>query len=733
LGRKIELFEPKTIVITGAAGFIGAHLVQCVLHTYPHCRIKAVDSLTYAGDMKRLEKAIAGGRVDWVHACILDQSAMLAACRGADAVFHLAAESYVGKSFLEEEIFYKTNVEGTRCVLFSALVNGVQRVVHFSTDEVYGSCNFAADEKTAFAPTSPYAKSKVEAESEVIRFRAEGLDIRVLRPSNVVGTGQHIEKVIPKFITACLSGQPFTLEGSGLQKRTFLPVSDLCNAATMVLERGARNATFNVCGRETKTIMEVAEMIVATCGSTCEVVQIADRPINDLCYSLNGDRLAELGWIVQGTMQAEIDKEVAIRRSTILVDQIPRDFANQNSLVPTDNDFEYFPVPIAFHRPYRATQEKAFVDKVMNSGSFAGGGARTNEAELLLAQLTGAQQVRLTHSCTAALEIAALAIDLSQGDEVIVPAFTFCATATAFVAAGAKIVFCDVDRTTLMINVQDFVRKITPKTRAVAVVHYGGGLAEMAQLAAICTMHKIEIIEDAAQAIGVRFGDKHAGSFGTFGALSFHETKVLQCGNGGALLINSSDPALLSRVDTILNRGTDFEKMRRGEQAYYQWDGHGSSYRPSEFQAALIQAQLLDLSKVLEKRQKLATRYHLRLDGIDGPLSLLKAGRDIVSNNHCVVLVTLSEAVADDLLAYLQANNIRAQRHYAPLNSSNESIRRGELCSCPQTEAVWRCIVRLPIHTEMGERDVDFVCQKIVGWLSFNQRTAVVSQTIELA
>ena len=203
--------------------------------------------------------------------------------------------------------------------------------------------------------------------------------------------------------------------------------------------------------------------------------------------------------------------------------------------------------------------------QAMAAERFSGGGAQTERAERALEKLTGAHKVWLTHSCTGAMEIAALALDLGPGDEVIVPSFTFCATATAFARTGAKLVFCDIDPATMMMDAQDLKRRITDKTAAVAVVHYGGACGRHGEnFAAICARRGIHLIEDAAQAIGVTLNGRALGTFGLFGAISFHDTKVIHCGQGGALLVNSADPALLSRVECIMNKGTDFARMRAG-------------------------------------------------------------------------------------------------------------------------------------------------------------------------
>jgi dTDP-4-amino-4,6-dideoxygalactose transaminase len=314
------------------------------------------------------------------------------------------------------------------------------------------------------------------------------------------------------------------------------------------------------------------------------------------------------------------------------------------------------------------------------------------------------------------MEIAALALDLGPDDEVIVPAFTFCATATAFARTGAKLVFCDVDPATMMMDARDLQRRITDRTAAAAVVHYGGAAADMEKISALCAPRGIHLIEDAAQAIGVTLSGKALGTFGLFGAISFHDTKVIHCGQGGALLVNSADPSLLSRIDCIMNKGTDFSRMRAGLADFYEWTGPGSSFRPTEYQAAILGAQLQDLDQVIAARKELADRYQERLGKLTAPFRMLRPGQGVRSNHHIVGLMLDSERAAAHLLAHLASQKINAQRHYAPLNISPEAKRRGESSACPGAEAGWRRLVRLPIHTSMSVADVDRICLSVLDW-----------------
>jgi dTDP-4-amino-4,6-dideoxygalactose transaminase len=709
----------ERILVTGGAGFIGAHLVRHLLCEYPGSHITIVDSLTYAGDMNRLNQSMRSGRVSFIYGSVTDEEFIRKAMRGVDLVFHLAAESHVSHSFLAPELFDKTNRLGTALVLHGALEAGVSILIHVSTDEVYGTRFAAANEDAPMAPTSPYASSKAAAEENVERARLSGLDVRVVRPNNIVGTGQNVEKLLPKFLGLCLSGQPFQLEGSGFQHRTFLPVADFCTAVTTVVQKGGRNGTYNICGSETKSVREVAALIAEKCQRPVEFLNIDDRPVNDQAYAMDATRLASIGWRQEGSLAAEIDKMIALHPlAPASLAPSMRDVPAQNThmLAPQDQFFERHVREVKFHQPYRAREEQNFLSQAMSAHRFSAGGAQTEKAESQLEFFSGAKKVWLTHSCTGAMEIAALALDLGPGDEVIIPAFTFCATATAFARTGAKLVFCDIDPATLMMDTRDLKRRFSEHTKAVVAVHYGGSSAEIEKIAALCANRGIHLIEDAAQAIGVTSNGKALGTFGLFGAISFHDTKVIHCGQGGALLVNSEDPALLSRIECILNKGTDYARMRAGLADYYEWTGPGSSFRPTEYQAAILRAQLQDLEHVISTRTELASRYQDLLGMCLGPFQMLKPGKEIRSNHHIIGLMLESESAASDLLSHLAYHKISAQRHYAPLNSAPEARRRGEASDCPNAGKTWKRLVRLPIHTSMSQNDVEHIADLVLEW-----------------
>lgn len=700
----------RKIVVTGGAGFIGSHLVDGLLARHADAEIHVIDVFTRAARMANLSRAIATGRLIIHQICITDRHQAGLILRGADALFHLAAESHVPHSFLVPALFDRVNHKGTGCVLEAAHAAGIARVMHMSTDEVYGPLPVTADENHALRPTTPYAQSKADAESLVAQFRRQGMDVLVMRPSNIVGTRQHREKLLPRFVGHVLAGLPMPIEGSGAQRRSFLPVGDAVEAILLAFAKAPRNATYNLAARETLTVREVGEAISAQAGVEARFTFVADRPVNDCAYMINGDALAALGFRQKNTLADEIG---AILRNEgdglakLIAAEHGKPSRAALAAPPLAPDLEILP----FHVPHTARHQEAAVVNAMRSGRYAGGGAKTIEAERKLRALTGAKHVWLTHSCTAAMEIAALALSLDRDSEVVVPSFTFAATATAMQRNGANVVFADINPATMMMEPSDAEERLTERTRAVAVVHYGGFSAKAAEIAVLCAARGIAVIEDAAQAVGVRRNGRAAGTHGLFGAYSFHETKIIHGGHGGALLLNEDRPDLVRAIERILNRGTNFGEARARGDAYYEWTGAGSSYRPSEMQAALIGAQLDELADVIAARRRICAIYSERLAPLDGRAFTALAA-DGPGNGHFYALLMRSPQDAESLIAALARKGISAQSHYKPLHLSLGAPSGGK--DCPHAAASWRRLVRLPVHTEMTENDALRAAQDVL-------------------
>lgn len=332
---------------------------------------------------------------------------------------------------------------------------------------------------------------------------------------------------------------------------------------------------------------------------------------------------------------------------------------------------------ITFNRPYMTGDELDMIAGAHASGHLSGDGDYTRRCHAWLEQHAGCHKALLTHSCTAALEMAALLLDLQPGDEVIMPSFTFVSTANAFVLRGAVPVFVDIRPDTLNLDEQQTEAAITDRTRAICPVHYAGVGCEMDTINRIAEQHGLAVVEDAAQGILSTWRGKPLGSLGRFGALSFHETKNVISGEGGALLINHPEDA--ARAEIIREKGTNRSQFFRGEVDKYTWVDVGSSWLPSEIVAAFLAAQLDQAQAITERRLALWQQYH------DWAQSHERAGRlrrpvipdHCQHNAHMYYLLLPDLAARTRFIAHMKARDIHPVFHYIPLHSSPAGQRYG--------------------------------------------------------
>lgn len=358
---------------------------------------------------------------------------------------------------------------------------------------------------------------------------------------------------------------------------------------------------------------------------------------------------------------------------------------------------------IPFNAPGLAGHEVEYLHEAIRNRHASGNGPFTRRCEVLLERETGARRALLTTSCTHALEMMALLLDIAPGDEVIVPSFTFVSTVNAFVLRGARPVFVDIRPDTLNLDERLLESRITARTRAVVPVHYAGVACEMDEILAVAARHGIAVLEDNAHGLFGRYRGRTLGTFGCLAAQSFHETKNISCGEGGALLLN--DPALVERAEILREKGTDRSKFFRGLVDKYTWVDVGSSYVMSDLLAAFLCAQLEQREVIQARRRELWQRYDAELAdwarqiGVQTPT--VPPGCE--QAYHMYYLVMPTPEGRDGLLAHLKANGVQAVFHYLPLHMSPMGRRFGGCAGqCPVTEDVSARLLRLPFFVELS-------------------------------
>jgi len=332
---------------------------------------------------------------------------------------------------------------------------------------------------------------------------------------------------------------------------------------------------------------------------------------------------------------------------------------------------------IPFNRPRLAGDEHLYVDQALSSGKLSGNGEFGQRCARALEQRLEAPRALMTPSCTAALEMTALLLDLQPGEEVILPSFTFVSTANAFALRGAVPVFVDVEPETLNIDPGAIAQAVTDQTRAIVVVHYGGVACDMNAILAIAEEHELAVIEDAAHALPAELNGRPLGSIGHLSTFSFHETKNVQCGEGGALVVN--DERYVERAEILQEKGTDRARFFRGEVDKYTWRDLGSSYLMSEVAAAFLWAQLERLDEITADRRSTWERYHEALEPLEeeGVLQRPVVPDGCVHSGHLYYVLVPDAEVRDPLIKALAENGVHAVFHYVPLHASPAGSRFG--------------------------------------------------------
>ena len=374
---------------------------------------------------------------------------------------------------------------------------------------------------------------------------------------------------------------------------------------------------------------------------------------------------------------------------------------------------------IPFNRPHMTGKELDYIAEANFGHMLAGDGPFTKRCHQWIEQSTGCHTALLTHSCTAALEMSALLLDIQPGDEVIMPSYTFVSTANAFVLRGGVPVFVDIREDTLNLDERLIEAAITPRTRAIAVVHYAGVSCEMDAIMAVARRHGLSVVEDAAQGVMSSYKGRALGSIGDLGAFSFHETKNVTCGEGGALLVNS--PALATRAEIIREKGTDRSRFFRGEIDKYTWQEVGSSFLPGEVSAAFLWAQLEEAKAITQNRLASWDRYHVALAPLEarGLLRRPVIPKDCQHNAHMYYVLLPKKTDRHAVLAKLRQDAVHCVFHYVPLHSSPAGQRFGRAHGPMNfTNAQSERLIRLPLWVglppERLERVVHLLTQALV-------------------
>lgn len=368
---------------------------------------------------------------------------------------------------------------------------------------------------------------------------------------------------------------------------------------------------------------------------------------------------------------------------------------------------------IPFNKPYLAGVELDYIADAIKRGKLSGDGYYTKKCSEYFEERYGFKKVLLTTSCTDALEMAAILLDIKPGDEVISPSYTFVSTVNAFVLRGATIRFVDSTDDHPNIDYLEIEKNITSKTKAIVVVHYAGVACDMDKIVAISKKYNIPLVEDAAQAVDSFYKGKPLGSFGALSAFSFHETKNIISGEGGMLVVN--DENLIARAEVIREKGTNRASFFRGEVNKYGWVDIGSSFLPSELNAAYLYGQLENLDNIQAKRKEIWQRYESNLKTLElqGKIALPVLFDYATNNAHMFYIICNSVEDRSGLIEELKKLGIYSVFHYLSLHKSDYFLQNNELIDLPNSDKFQDTLLRLPMFYELTLEQVDYICESI--------------------
>ncbi|MDO1450977.1 dTDP-4-amino-4,6-dideoxygalactose transaminase [Rhodocytophaga aerolata] len=372
-----------------------------------------------------------------------------------------------------------------------------------------------------------------------------------------------------------------------------------------------------------------------------------------------------------------------------------------------------------FNKPYLTGNEIKYIQEAIIKQT-SGNGFFTNKCHQYFQEKYGFKKVLLTTSCTDALEMAAILINIHPGDEVIIPSYTYVSTANPFVLRGAKIVFADSSPNHPNIDVDSIELLISPRTKALVIVHYAGMACNMDKLNKIVEKYNIFLIEDAAQAINSYYKNRPLGTFGNLSCFSFHETKNITSGEGGLLVIN--DEKLLKRAEIIWDKGTTRASFLRGEIDKYTWVDVGSSYSPSEMIAAFLLAQLESLMDIQKRRNYLWEKYYCNLQSYSNndSFGLPQIPKYATHNAHIFYITCKNASTRNNLIHFLKEKNIQASFHYLSLHKSKFYSERHDCRILVNADFYTNCLLRLPLYIELTDQEINFVTDSIIEYYSLS-------------
>ena len=380
---------------------------------------------------------------------------------------------------------------------------------------------------------------------------------------------------------------------------------------------------------------------------------------------------------------------------------------------------------IPLTKPYIEKKDIKFIKKVLETRILTDGYFQ-KKCENFIKKKIKSKFVAMTHSCTAALEISALLINLKQNDEVLLPSYGFVSIANALVLRGAKPIFVDIDPNTLNISLDDILKKITKRTKAIYVIHYAGNSCEIDKIKKVAKSKKIYLVEDAAHAFLSKYKKKYLGTIGDIGVFSFHETKNFVSGQGGCISINNS--SLIKRVNYILDKGTNrYEFIKNykkkiisaNKKKFYSWVDVGSEYRAPELSCALLYSQLLKHSKIQNIRKKIWFWFKKEIEKLNSKyFNLLKPIKYSTSAYHLIVLIFNNIKRANDFMKFMQNKGIAATFHYVPLHNS-KMMKNKNIKKLKVTENIYKRVVRLPIYVDMNKKNLKKISSNVKNY--FNQ------------